>query len=118
MSSEQQEGQSVPDSSSTRAPENRNPISAEAHQETVNTGTDRETDAGDSKTSLAILPIRGLVLFPGMVVPLTIGRPSALKLVDSELPESKQLGLVTQRDEQMDRPGPSDLYSVGVSNQI
>jgi ATP-dependent Lon protease len=118
MSSEQQEGQSVPDSSSTRAPENRNPVSAEAHRETVNTGTDREADAGDSTTSLAILPIRGIVLFPGMVVPLTIGRPSALKLVDSELPESKQLGLVAQRDEQLDRPEPTDLFSVGVSTQI
>src|SRR6516165_9330990 len=118
MSSEQQDGQSVPDPSSSKAPENRNPVIPEAHRETVETGTNRETDAGDGTTSVAILPIRGLVLFPGMVVPLTIGRPSALKLVDSELPESKQLGLVTQRDEQLDRPEPTDLFSVGVATQI
>ena len=53
-----------------------------------------------------------------MVVPLTIGRPSATKLVDSELPENKQLGLVTQRDEQLDRPEPSDLFRIGVSAQV
>ena len=53
-----------------------------------------------------------------MVVPLTIGRPSAIKLVDSELPENKQLGLVTQRDEQLDRPEPSDLFRIGVSAQV
>jgi ATP-dependent Lon protease len=53
-----------------------------------------------------------------MIVPLTIGRPSALKLVDSELPENKNLGLVTQRDEQLDHPEPSDLFRVGVSAQV
>jgi ATP-dependent Lon protease len=118
MSSEQQDGQSVPESSSSKAPENRNPISPEAHREAVDTGANREADAGGTPTSLAILPIRGIVLFPGMVVPLTIGRPSALKLVDSELPETKQLGLAAQRDEQVDHPGPSDVFSVGVSTQV
>jgi ATP-dependent Lon protease len=64
------------------------------------------------------LPVRGIVLFPGMIIPLTIGRPSAIKLVDSELPENKQIGLVTQRDEQLDKPGPSDLFQVGVSAKV
>ncbi len=68
--------------------------------------------------TLAILPVRGIVLFPGMVVPLTIGRPAAIKLVDSELPENKHLGLVTQRDESLDRPEPSDLHRIGVSAQV
>ena len=72
----------------------------------------------EANETLAILPVRGIVLFPGMVVPLTIGRPSAIKLVDSELPENKELGLVTQRDEQLDRPDPSDLYRIGVSAQV
>jgi ATP-dependent Lon protease len=118
MSSEQQDGQSVRDQSSSRAPEDRNPVSPEKGRETADTGANREADAGGTPTSLAILPVRGIVLFPGMVVPLTIGRPSGLKLVDSELPETKQLGLVTQRDEQLDQPGPLDLFSVGVSTQV
>ncbi len=67
---------------------------------------------------LPILPVRGLVVFPGTVLPLTIGRPSALKLVDAELPNNKQLGLVAQRAEDQERPGPEDLYEVGVSAQV
>jgi ATP-dependent Lon protease len=118
MSSEHQELQNVPDSSSSKAPENRGSISPEANRESEDGSTNTEADASGTPKSLAILPVRGIVLFPGMVVPLTIGRPSALKLVDSELPETKQLGLVTQRDEQLDRPEPSDLFSVGVSAQV
>jgi ATP-dependent Lon protease len=41
-----------------------------------------------------------------------------LKLVDTELPENKQIGLVTQRDEQQDKPGPADLFQVGVSGKV
>jgi ATP-dependent Lon protease len=118
MSSEQQDGLSVPDSSSSKPPENRGSVTLGANHEGADISADHDAESGGMATSLAILPIRGLVLFPGMVVPLTIGRPSALKLVDSELPESKQLGLVAQRDEQLDKPEPSDLFRVGVSTQI
>jgi ATP-dependent Lon protease len=118
MTSEQQDWQNVPNPSSNKAPENRESVPPELSRESGESSTDKGSDAGGTPKTLAILPIRGIVLFPGMVVPLTIGRPSALKLVDSELPETKQLGLVTQRDEQLDRPEPSDLFSVGVSAQI
>jgi ATP-dependent Lon protease len=80
-----------------------------------------EHQTGSSETSprvLPILPVRGLVVFPGMVLPLTIGRPSALRLVDQELPDNKYVGLVTQRNEQQERPGPADLYSVAVAAQV
>jgi ATP-dependent Lon protease len=77
-----------------------------------------EVAHNEQNETLAILPVRGIVLFPGMVVPLTIGRPAAIKLVDSELPENKHLGLVTQRDESLDRPEPSDLHHIGVSAQV
>ena len=46
-------------------------------------------DQPEIPSPLAILPIRGVVVFPGTVVPLTLGRPSALKLVDDNLPQSK-----------------------------
>jgi ATP-dependent Lon protease len=86
----------------------------------VETG-DQQSVSGGSEGELrdvAILPIRGIVIFPGMVVPLTIGRASALKLIDNELPENKNIGLFTQKDEANERPGPSDLYSVGVMAQV
>src|SRR5580658_2781603 len=116
MSSEQ-EPQNPTDLVWSRAPENNtDPVPAPEIARPTNSGA--TADQNEASETLAILPIRGIVLFPGMVVPLTIGRPAAIKLVDSELPENKQLGLVTQRDEELDRPQPSDLYRIGVSAQV
>ncbi|HET9378886.1 MAG TPA: endopeptidase La, partial [Chthoniobacterales bacterium] len=86
----------------------------ETHDQQAVSGGGNESEIRD----VAILPIRGIVIFPGMVVPLTIGRASALKLIDSELPENKSIGLFTQKDEANERPGPPDLYSVGVMAQV
>lgn len=92
-----------------------------AHSEQVETD-DQQTVSNSSNENelrdVAILPVRGIVIFPGMVVPLTIGRASALKLIDSELPENKHIGLFTQKDEANERPGPADLYTVGVMAQV
>jgi ATP-dependent Lon protease len=121
MSSEQEERPDPQGVSWTKAPENRpNAGSVPAPETTGASDAQPNSGADQSEPSetLAILPVRGIVMFPGMVVPLTIGRPSAIKLVDSELPENKQLGLVTQRDEQLDRPEPSDLFQIGVSAQV
>jgi ATP-dependent Lon protease len=118
MSSEQQERPNPNDLVWNKGPEkSASPGLAETTRST-DEGLGTDTDQNEPNETLAILPVRGIVLFPGMVVPLTIGRPSAIKLVDSELPENKQLGLVTQRDEQLDRPEPSDLYPIGVSAQV
>jgi ATP-dependent Lon protease len=64
---------------------------------------------------LSILPVRGLVIFPGTVIPLTIQRPASLKLLDETLPRTKVIGLLTQRDEMKEEPTPQDLYSVGTA---
>ncbi len=119
MSSEQPERQDLHDPILSKAPDN----SAGVGQPSDTTGSSHpdftsEAAHDELNETLAILPVRGIVLFPGMVVPLTIGRPAAIKLVDSELPENKHLGLVTQRDESLDRPEPSDLHHIGVSAQV
>jgi ATP-dependent Lon protease len=67
---------------------------------------------------LAILPVRGVVVFPGTVVPLTLGRASAIKLIDETLPQSKVIGLVTQRSLEHEKPEPADLFEVGVACQV
>jgi ATP-dependent Lon protease len=56
-----------------------------------------------------------MVVFPGTVVPLTVRRESSLRLLDTSLPESKIIGLVTQRDSAKDDPVPEDLYGVGTA---
>lgn len=117
MSQEQE--QNPPDLAWSKAPQNNGePTSEPEHDHAIGARSGADIGKSEPTETLAVLPIRGIVLFPGMVVPLTIGRPSAIKLVDSELPENKQIGLVTQRDEQLEKPGSSDLYQIGVSAKV
>ena len=64
---------------------------------------------------LSILPVRGFVIFPGTIIPLTIQRAASLKLLDDTLPRTKVIGLLTQRDEAKEDPTPQDLYTVGTA---
>jgi ATP-dependent Lon protease len=64
---------------------------------------------------LSVLPVRGLVVFPGTVIPLNVQRAASLKLLDDTLPRTKVIGLLTQRDETKEDPAPQDLYSVGTA---
>ena len=67
---------------------------------------------------LPMLPVRGTVAFPGALVPLTIRRPASLKLLDASLPQSKIIGIVTQRLIDKDEPEPDDLYHVGTAGLV
>ncbi|MDD3426498.1 MAG: endopeptidase La, partial [Aminobacterium sp.] len=60
-----------------------------------------------------ILPVRDLVLFPGVIVPLYIGRPRSLKTVEKASLEEKPIFVVTQKDHLTENPKFEDLYSVG-----
>jgi len=64
---------------------------------------------------LSILPVRGFVVFPGTIVPLNVRRPASIALLDDTLPRTKVIGLVSQRDEAKEDPGPQDLYHVGTA---
>ena len=57
---------------------------------------------------LAILPTRNLVLFPGVVLPLTIGRPSTIAAAQQAVREERPVGLLLQRDPGQDDPAPGD----------
>jgi ATP-dependent Lon protease len=63
---------------------------------------------------LPILPLRGVVVYPQTAVPLTIGQPRSIRLVDDVMVgEDRLIGLVASKDPELDAPGPDDLYSVG-----
>ena len=64
---------------------------------------------------LSILPLRSFVVFPGTILPLTVGRAASIKLLDETLPQTKIIGLLTQRDETKEDPEPQDLYSTGTA---
>jgi ATP-dependent Lon protease len=65
-----------------------------------------------------ILPLRGVVVFPQTAVPLTIGQPRSVKLVDDVVAGSRLVGLVAARDPNLETPGPEELYQVGTLASI
>jgi ATP-dependent Lon protease len=67
---------------------------------------------------LSVLPVRGMVVFPGTVVPLSVRRPGSLKMLDETLPKTKIIALITQKNEQDHAPTPEDLYSIGVAGNV
>lgn len=67
---------------------------------------------------LPILPLRNTVLFPGVVIPITVGRQKSLKLIQEVFRSDKLLGTVTQIDGAVDDPERDDLYRIGTVAQI
>jgi len=63
--------------------------------------------------SLPILPLRGLVVFPTTAVPLTVGQPRSIKLIDDVVASDRLVGLFTSYDPELEKPGPDDIYPVG-----
>src|SRR6185312_13333735 len=63
--------------------------------------------------ALIILPVRGMVLFPGMVLPLSMGRPKSIAAAQEAVRDGAPLGLLLQRRAETDDPGPADLHEVG-----
>jgi ATP-dependent Lon protease len=67
---------------------------------------------------LPILPVRDTVLFPGAVLPLTVGRESSLALVNGLQGEDKLLGVVAQHDPRVEDPTEADLHKVGTLAKV
>jgi ATP-dependent Lon protease len=68
--------------------------------------------------NLPILPLKNTVLFPGVVVPITVGRDRSLALVKEAYENDKTIGVVTQQEESVEDPEPSDMYKFGTVAQI
>lgn len=81
-------------------------------------GDDAEFRNLDVPEVLPLLPLRNTVLFPGIVIPITIGRQKSLKLVHDVYKGSRLLGTVAQKDFTLDEPGPADLYTIGTVAEV
>ncbi|MBU1627105.1 endopeptidase La [bacterium] len=68
--------------------------------------------------SLPILPLRGTIIFPFMIMPLLVGRGKSIKLINQHGHEGKIIGLVAQKDPTQDDPKFNELYSVGTAGII
>jgi ATP-dependent Lon protease len=62
--------------------------------------------------ALIIIPVRNTVLFPGVVAPITIGRPKSIAAAQQALREQRPVGILLQRNPEAEDPGPDDLYRV------
>jgi ATP-dependent Lon protease len=63
--------------------------------------------------TLPVCPVRGSVIYPGMVMPIDAGRPVSIRAIDEATAREKYLLIVSQRDKEVEEPGPSDLFDIG-----
>lgn len=85
----------------------------------INTDDDGENESkpGEDEPKipeeLPILPLRGVVVYPQTAVPLTIGQPRSIRLVDDVIASNRIIGLVASKNSELENPSPSDLYTMG-----
>lgn len=67
---------------------------------------------------LIIVPVRNLVMFPGVMMPMQVGRERSIAGVEEAVNSKRRIGLILQRDADVDKPGGDDLYRIGTSATI
>lgn len=67
---------------------------------------------------LPILPLRNNVLFPGVVIPISVGREKSIKAIKKAYKDNKYIGVIAQRDIKIEEPEPNELFSVGCTARI
>ena len=68
--------------------------------------------------SIPILPLRNTVLFPGVVIPITAGRDKSIKLINDANAAGKDIGVVAQKNEEVEDPGKEDIHTIGTVARI
>ena len=69
-------------------------------------------------TIYPVLPLRDIVVFPGMIVPLFVGREKSVKALEEVMKDDKQILLIAQKNASQDDPGPDDIYSIGTLGTV
>ena len=72
----------------------------------------------DQDHQLPLLPLRDVVVYPHMVLPLFVGRERSIEALEHAMLDNKQVLLVAQRNASDDQPGVDDLYQVGTVSNI
>jgi len=81
-------------------------------------GEDGDLEDVDVPDSIPILSLRNTVLFPGVVLPISIGRPRSVQLIKDAYRTDKIVGTVAQKDPDTENPSFDDLHNVGTIGQI
>ena len=69
-------------------------------------------------TKYPVLPLRDIVVFPHMIVPLFVGREKSIKALEDVMTDDKQILLTTQKDAANDDPGKEDVYQIGTIGTV
>ena len=70
-------------------------------------------ESADNAVTYPLLPLRDVVVFPHMVIPLFVGRPKSIKALETAMESGKSILLVAQKSAAKDEPSPEDLYEIG-----
>ena len=82
-------------------------------------GQPEQGGAGSARTELLpVLPLRDIVVFPHMIVPLFVGREKSVRALEAVMKEDKQILLVAQKNAAQDDPSADDIYRVGTVSTI
>ena len=76
------------------------------------------TPLTEERTQLPLLPLRDVVIFPHMVIPLFVGRPKSIKALETAMEAGKSIMLVAQKTASKDEPSPDDIYEIGCVSNI
>ena len=85
---------------------------------TAQTNSQNNPDAKIPEDALIVIPVREMVLFPGAIAPIAIGRAKSIAAAQQALREQRPVGIVLQRSPEIEEPGPDDLYRVATIANI
>ncbi len=106
-------GNDVPQDKETGEPE-----AAPAVPQGAGTGKESKEGAPEIPSDLPLLPVRDIVIFPYMTLPLFVGREASIAAVDEALGRDRYIFLATQKDPSLEEPQPEDLYRTGTVAMI
>ena len=72
----------------------------------------------DVKISLPLLPLRDIVVFPSMVIPLFVGRDKSISALNEVMKKDKKIVLATQKNSEVDDPKKNDIFTYGCEGNI
>jgi ATP-dependent Lon protease len=86
---------------------------ADSEPQTIPSGNGGASPRPLAENEIIIVPVRDIVLFPGMVAPVTIGRPRSIAAAQQAVREQRQVGILMQRDAKVDDPEAIDMHRMG-----
>src|SRR5512132_1680154 len=79
----------------------------------LNESDQENTDGIEVPAEIALLPLRNTVLFPGVVLPITVGRDKSIRAVNEAYKADKLIGVIAQKDSDVEDPSLKDLEDIG-----